>query len=297
MLRRRVPVLRLGSRGHGGDQKSLRKRSQAFASVGECRAFLGVEKRREAQNYRHFLRLAFQKCEKSQGSGASWSRNAELSTLDWRWVFKSVNNHRDGGGRGREMQNCPHFWTGVGSSRFKSVNNHRDGGRCGRETQSCNHFWTRVGSFLFKSVSSHRDGGVVVAKRRAVVAFRLALGLRVSKVSTLTGMGGFWSRNAELSSLWDLPLACASQKCQSQGLGVSWSRNAELSSLLDLRLACASQKCQQSQGSGGGALSQNAELSSLEGESRGGYRERRLNRERRGERREEGREKGKEERR
>ena len=46
---RRVPVLRLGSWGPGGDQKSLRlcspsvrKRLQASASVGECRASSGV---------------------------------------------------------------------------------------------------------------------------------------------------------------------------------------------------------------------------------------------------------------
>ena len=56
MLRRRVPVLRLGSRGPGGDQQSLRlcsqsvcKHSRASESVGKCCAFLGVENRRNAE--------------------------------------------------------------------------------------------------------------------------------------------------------------------------------------------------------------------------------------------------------
>ena len=66
---------------------------------------------------------------------------------------KSVNSHRDRGGRSRETQNCRHFWTRVGSSRVKSVNGHRDRGGRGRETQNCHHFWT------LKSVNSHRDRG------------------------------------------------------------------------------------------------------------------------------------------
>ena len=98
----------------------------------------------------------------------------------------------------------------------------------------------------------------VVAKRRTVVAFGFALGLRVSKVSTVSGIGevvGSWSQNAEQSSLLDARLVFASQKCQrSSGIGGvvgSWPRNAELSSLLDSRLVFASQKCQRSQRSGG----------------------------------------------
>ena len=35
---------------------SVCKRLQAFASVGECRTALGIENRRETQNYRHFVR-------------------------------------------------------------------------------------------------------------------------------------------------------------------------------------------------------------------------------------------------
>ena len=137
---------------------------------------------------------------------------------------------------------------------------------------------------LQKCQQSQGSGGVVVAKRRTVVTFGLVSFLRVSKVSTVTGIGGgrgretqncrhfwtrlgssclksvnshrdwggSWSQNAELSSLLDSPRVFASQKCQqSQGSGGSWSRNAELSSLLDSSRFFASQKCQQSQGSGG----------------------------------------------
>ena len=81
----------------------------------------------------------------------------------------------------------------------------------------------------------------MVAKCKTVVAFGLALGLRVSKVSTVTGIGGSWSRSAKLSSLLDSRGVFALQKCQqSQGSGGSWSPKAELSSLLDLRLVLVS---------------------------------------------------------
>ena len=73
-----------------------------------------------------------------------------------------------------------------------------------RETQNCRHFWTRVASSRLKSVK---------------------------------GSGGSWSRNAELSSLLDSRCVFASQKCQqSHGSGGLRSRNVELSSLLDLPL-------------------------------------------------------------
>ena len=124
-----------------------------------------------------------------------------------------------GGGPGCETQNCRHFWTRLASSRLKSVNSHRGGswlrnpelsslldssrvfasqkcqqsqgsGGAGRETQNCRHFWTRPGSSRLKSVNSHRDRGVLVAKPRTVVTFGLIPGLRVSKVSAVTGIGG-----------------------------------------------------------------------------------------------------------
>ena len=102
----------------------------------------------------------------------------------------------------------------------------------------------------YKSVNSHRNRGVVVVKPKTVVTFGLVLRLRVSKVSTVTGIGGSWLRSPELSSLLDSSCVFASQQCQqSQGSGGSWSRSPELSSLLD-------------QGSAG-SWSRNSELSSL----------------------------------
>ena len=117
--------------------------------------------------------------------------------------------------------------------------------------------------FASQKCQHSQGSGVLVAKRRTVVTFARALRLCVSKVSAFSGIGGSWSRNAELSSLLDVRWVVASQKCQhSRGSGGSWSRNAELSSLLDVRWVVASQKCQHSQGSGG-SWSRNAELSSL----------------------------------
>ena len=73
-------------------------------------------------------------------------RNAELSSLFTFRITKvsTVNSHRDRGGRGRETQNCRHFWNRLGSSCLKRVNSHRDRGGRGRETQNCRHFWTRL---------------------------------------------------------------------------------------------------------------------------------------------------------
>ena len=250
---------------------SVRKRSR---SVGLASNLPETKNRRETQNCRHFLRFVLQKCQLSQGSG---------------------------GGHGREMQNCCHFWTRLGSSRLKSVNRHRDRG--GSQSRNAELSSLLDSSRVFASQKcqpSQGSGGVMVAKCRIVVTFGLVSGLRVSKVSTVTGIGGghgremqncrhfwtrlassrlksvnrhrdpggSWSRNAELSSLLDSSRVFASQKCQpSQGSGGSWSRNAELSSLLDSSRVFSSQKCQPSQGSGG-SWSRNAELSSLLDSSR-----------------------------
>ena len=70
--------------------------------------------------------------------GRKSSRNAELSSLWTRLAssrLKSVNSHRDRGGRGREAQNCRHFWTRPGSSGLKSVNSHRDRGSWSRNPE------------------------------------------------------------------------------------------------------------------------------------------------------------------
>ena len=71
-------------------------------------------------------------------------------------------------------------------------------------------------------------GGVVVAKRRTVVTLGLVFGIRASKVSTVTGIGGRGrpGREAQICRHFsDFRLVFASQKRQqSQGSGWSWSR-------------------------------------------------------------------------
>ena len=111
-----------------------------------------------------------------------------------------------GGGPGRETQNCRHFWSRLGFSRLKSVNSHRDRGGRGRETQNCRHFWSRLGSSRFKSVHSQRDRGGRGRETQNCRHFWSRLVPGVSEASTVTGIGGSWSRNAELSSLLDSPL-------------------------------------------------------------------------------------------
>ena len=157
----RVPVLRLGSRGTGGDARSLRLRSQASASV--CGG-------------------------SDMPVGRKSLRNAELSSLFTFRITKVSTGHRDLGGRGRETQNCRHFWTRVFAS------------------QKC------------QQVTGIR--GVVVAKRRTVVTFGLVLGLCISKVSTVTGIRkGRGCETQNCRHFWT-PRVFASQKCQrSQGSG------------------------------------------------------------------------------
>ena len=204
--------LRLVVWGLGVDAKSVRsvrKCSQAFAVCPQAYAPKIVAQRRTVVSFGLALGLRVSKVSTVTGIGGSWSRNADLSSLlDLRWVFASQKcqqsqGHRDRGGRGRETQTCRHFWTGVGSSRLKSVDSHRGPGGPGRETQSCRHF-----CFHVARVSTVTEiGRVLVAKRRTVVTFfGLAFGVRVSKVSTVTGIGGSWSRNADLLSLLDLRL-------------------------------------------------------------------------------------------
>ena len=96
--------------------------------------------------------FASQKCQLPQGSGESWTRNAELSF--WTCVrpprFKNVNRHRDLEGswpRNAELSSLLDLRlvaafksaNSVGSPRFKSANRHRDRGNRGCETQNCRH--------------------------------------------------------------------------------------------------------------------------------------------------------------
>ena len=81
--------------------QSVRNRSQSFAEGRTCRRVHRVQNRREAQNCRHFLRFALQKCQQSQGSGGSWSRNPELSSLlDSSRVFASQKCQQSQGSGG-----------------------------------------------------------------------------------------------------------------------------------------------------------------------------------------------------
>ena len=198
-LRRRVPVLRLGSRNPGDDQKSLRFCPQAFASVRKpLQGFASLRKpsrvsrlfgnRTSSRNAElsHFLRLAFQNCQQSQGSGGVVvpKRRAVVT-----FGFASC----------RRVPKVSVTGIGRGS---------------GRETQICRHFWVCPLSSCAKSANRHRDRRVHGRERRTVVTFGFALHLRVSKVPTGTGIGGFVVANAELSSRLGLPPVVACQTCE-----------------------------------------------------------------------------------
>ena len=106
-----------------------------------------------------------------------------------------------------------HFWTRLGSSRLKSVNRHRDRGGRGRETQNCRHFWTRLGSSRLKSVNSHRDEGESWSRNAELSS--LLDSSRVfafEKCQQSQASGGSWSRNAEVSSLLDSGVVVAKRR-------------------------------------------------------------------------------------
>ena len=206
MRSRGVPVLRLGSRGPGGDARLLRLWTQAFAIVCNRSQASAVRRtcrkdknRRETQNCRDFC------------------------TRLGSWRPKSVNSHRDRRGRGRETQNCRHFWTRLGSSRLKRKKTVTGiaGGR-GRETQNCRHFWTRLASSRLKGVNSHRDRGGSWSRNPELSSLLDSSCVFASqkKENSHRDRGGSWSRNPELSSLLDSSCVFASEKCQqSQGSG------------------------------------------------------------------------------
>ena len=205
MRSRRVPVLKLGSRGPGGDARSLRSCPQSVRNRSQSSASVRNRSRRVA----HAVEAKIV---------AKRRPVVTFCVLH----YKSLNSHRDRGGRGREIQNCRHFWTRLVSSRLKSVNSHRDRGgswsrnpelsslldsprvlasqKC-QQSQGSGGLWSgnpELSSLLDSSrlVASQKcqqsqgSGGIVVAKRKTVVTFGLASGLGVSKVSTVTGIGG-----------------------------------------------------------------------------------------------------------
>ena len=168
MRSRRVPVLRLGSGGPGGDQKSLRlcspsvrKHLQASVSVRECRRVSeSVAHRRDSQIV---------------------AKRRTVVTF-YASRLQSVNSHRDRGVVVAKRRTVVTFYL----SRLQSVNSHRDRGVVVAKRRTVVTFYLS----RLQSVNSHRDRGVVVAKRRTVVTFGLVSSLRVSKVSTVTGIGG-----------------------------------------------------------------------------------------------------------
>ena len=150
MRSRRVPVLRLGSRGPEGDKRSLRLWTQAFASV-----------RKRPQAFR----------KRSQASAGvrggsdmpdrrKSSRNAELSSL----------------------------WTRLRVSKVSTVT--RIGGVLVAKPRTVVTFGFVLRLRVSKVSTVTGIGGVLVAKPRTVVTFGFVLRLRVSKVSTVTGIGG-----------------------------------------------------------------------------------------------------------
>ena len=131
MLCRRLLVSRLGSRGPGGDQKSLRLCSQSVrkrSSVAECRAPVVVAKR-----------SCISKVPTVTGIGGSWSRNAELSSLlDLRLVVayqECLQSQGSRGGPGREAQNCrwSSSWSSRGERRQRNEERRAEGRERGEE--------------------------------------------------------------------------------------------------------------------------------------------------------------------
>ena len=131
--------------------QSVRKHPQASAEGRTCRRNERDENRREMQNHRHFLRfLALQKCQQPQGSGGSWSRNPELSSLlDSSRVFASQKCQQSQGSGGSWWRNA-------------ELSSLLDSSR------------------VFASQKCQQSQGS--GKRRTVVTFGLASGLHVSKV-------------------------------------------------------------------------------------------------------------------
>ena len=206
--------------------------------------------------------FASQKCQQSQGSGGvvvaktrivvtfglvSGFRVSKVSTVT------GSNSHRDRGGRGRETQNCRHFWTRLVPSRLKSVNSHRDPGGLGSRSPELSSLLDSPRVFASqKCQQSQGSGGVVVAKPRIVVTFGLVSSLRVSQVSTVTGIRGGRGRETQICRHFWTRLG--SSRLESVNSHRDPGRNPELSSLLDSPRVFASRKCQQSQGSRGVAV-------------------------------------------
>ena len=105
---------KVGVRGPGRDQKSLRLCPQAFASVRGVSGMLGSRKSSRNAELSSLFGPHVSKVSAVTGIVGSWSRNEGLSSLlHLHRVFaseKCVNGHRDRRGPGRQTQKCSHFW-------------------------------------------------------------------------------------------------------------------------------------------------------------------------------------------
>ena len=118
----------------------------------------------------------------------------------------------------RETQNCRHLL------RFllqKCQQSQGPGGSWSRNAELSSLLDSSRVFASQKCQQSPGSEGVVVAKRRTIVTFWTRLGSsRLKSVNSHRDRRGSWSRNAELSSLFDSSPVFASQKCQqSQGSG------------------------------------------------------------------------------
>ena len=287
MRSRRVPVLKLGSRGPGGDARSLRCVRKAFASVRKrLQAFASVRKAfaKRSRRVGHAERRTRRKS----------SRNAELSSLFTFRITKVSAVTGIGGVVVAKPRTVVTFGlaSGLRVSRVSTVTG--IGGVVVAKRRTVATFGLASGLRVSKVSTVTGIGGVVVAKRRTVVTFGLASGLRVSKVSTITGIGG--SRGCETQNCRHFWTRLGSSRLKSvnshRDRGGSWSRNAELSPLLDSPRVFASRERREQ-----GREERREEGGERRGERREERGERREERgERRGERREERREKREEKR-
>ena len=158
MLRRRVHVLRLGSSGPGGDQKSLRLCPQAFARVRKA-----FTKRSQS------FRKAFTK--RSRVSRIPRSREAQncrhFRTCDWFSYFKSVNSH---GVLVVKRRTVVTFGLAPGSRVSKCQQSRGSGGSWSQNAE-LSSLWDLRLVLASQNCQQSQGSGGPVAKRRTVVAF------------------------------------------------------------------------------------------------------------------------------
>ena len=172
MRSRRVPVLKLGSRGPGGDARSLRCAAKRSQSVRKVFASVRKRSRRDMPERR-----------KS-------SRNVELSSL---FTFRLTKVSTVTGIRGvvvAKPRTVVIFELVSGLHVLKVSTVTGIGGVVVAKPRTVVTFELVSGLRVSKVSTVTGIGGVVVAKSRTAVTFELVSGLRVSNVSAVTGIGG-----------------------------------------------------------------------------------------------------------